>query len=276
ILQSLTTLLIQRNYTSGLNNFDSLKSKLEGIADNLYSEVSTIPFNKSDSLYGGFYLYLYMLTIYNEYAKDKEIEENALEEIYGENLYNKKSNISDEYSFFDKGGALLPSANIEKTDKEKFHLGDKTCTQETFEKRLEFCRKFIEFYNQKTPRYLDAKNISVLRAVYKTFYISGLTYKDKSIYTLAKDLMKSNDYSMLMLNHHVIGAVINRENYCEMRNGIDIYKAVAMLSKPINKIFLYTFYRDCPRLEDTSIEDYLCRLKGIFKTVKNRIYLELL
>ena len=243
-LQTIQHVLLEKIDFISEPDLDQLRNRINTINDDIDARTPD-PLNKGKHIFEGYFMYNFLLMIRDQTIKDAEISYEIFT-IKGNEHYK----IPEELQFVNKSNTnkkWVQRMGIVSMW-QAFEMGEPKCTQETFFERISFCKVFIQKYNGKAGRHLDANDIKTLRAIYRAFFVDKIMYDRKKIYTMAKMLIDNNDYSGMYTYHYIVGNVISSELLEEYYHGDRILEIRNDVMLRIYIIALKVFYKYCPTL----------------------------
>jgi len=170
---------------------------------------------------------------------------------------------------------------------QKFHSGTKVCKLETFNKRLEFCKEFLEIYSKEAGRRLSSNNWKHLRAIYRSLYINPVYDKEMRMTTrtmatrlfqhLTQDKANQKDKNILRM-HFILGRSLSRELMLEEPNGEKLWKFQEDFLAAFYPLMLEVLFRDSPPL-DANEDDFMIatdRLRTVMLKIVKMIFKEVI
>lgn len=178
---------------------------------------------------------------YNHLLKFRTL---LLEEIrFGCIKPNKHSYIKSDDLFLEENEIYANYSDQELFD--KFHSGsNKVCNIKTFKRRVEFCKKFAEKYNELAGRNLNFNSNKVLRAVYRALYINPCEYDRMNSATMSGKILK--DDKKALSKHYLLGMSISRELQLEEANGKEFEEEKMKFMKELYELALIIINNSLP------------------------------
>ena len=181
---------------------------------------------------------------YFDYNHLLKIRTVLLEEIeFGGIKPNEHIYIKSEDLFLEENDVYANYSDQKLFD--KFHSGsNKVCDIKTFKRRLEFCKKFAEKYNELSGRNLNLNSNKVSRAVYRALYINPCKYDRMSSATMARKILEGDE--KVLSKHYLLGMSISREHQLEEPNGKEFEEEKIKFMKELYELALIIINKSLP------------------------------